>query len=81
MIAHRLSTIVHADKILVLEKGVLVEEGTHSELMQKEGLYASLWQQQQKAEEARAELARTLEEAQRTGAIREGQYRLDDNTN
>ncbi|MGB1099224.1 MAG: hypothetical protein ACPG34_08120, partial [Poseidonia sp.] len=40
--AHRLSTIVHADKILVLEKGVLVEEGTHSELMQKEGLYASL---------------------------------------
>ena len=64
VIAHRLSTIVHANKILVLEKGVLVEQGTHSELMKLDGLYSSLWQQQQKAEEARAELARTLEEAE-----------------
>ncbi|MEM8974266.1 MAG: ABC transporter ATP-binding protein/permease [Pseudomonadota bacterium] len=80
VIAHRLSTIVHADKILVLEKGVLVEQGTHSELMKLDGLYSSLWQQQQKAEEARAELARTLEEAERSGAIRGGQFRLSDDT-
>jgi len=70
VIAHRLSTIVHADKILVLDKGQLVESGTHAELMDKDGLYASLWNRQRDAERAREELARTLEEATRTGAIR-----------
>jgi len=65
VIAHRLSTIVHADNILVLEKGRLVEQGTHAQLIAKDGLYASLWNRQLRAEKAREELARTLEEAER----------------
>lgn len=46
MIAHRLSTIRSADRILVLERGKVIEEGKHEELLAREGLYASLWQLQ-----------------------------------
>lgn len=46
VIAHRLSTIQHADKILVLSHGELVESGTHQELLQADGLYASLYRLQ-----------------------------------
>ena len=46
VIAHRLSTIQHADCILVLERGTLVESGTHEELLYKEGIYANLYELQ-----------------------------------
>ena len=46
MIAHRLSTIMHADTIYVLEKGSVVEAGTHAELLEKKGLYSAMWRQQ-----------------------------------
>lgn len=46
MIAHRLSTIMHANMIHVLEKGHIVESGTHHELLEKKGLYFAMWRQQ-----------------------------------
>lgn len=52
VIAHRLSTIKNADKIMVLEKGCLVEQGTHDELMAKDGLYAHLYRIQYRSKEA-----------------------------
>jgi len=58
VIAHRLSTIVSADVILVMDRGVVVERGTHAELLANGGLYARLYQQQFGLEEvAREELA------------------------
>ncbi len=50
LVAHRLSTISHADKIYVLEKGKIVEEGTHSQLLRKKGLYYAMWRGQQGGE-------------------------------
>ncbi len=46
LIAHRLSTVMHAGRIFVLERGQIVEQGTHSELVAKTGLYYALWRQQ-----------------------------------
>jgi ATP-binding cassette subfamily B protein len=46
LIAHRLSTIMHADKIYVLEKGNIIEEGKHLELISQKGLYYAMWRQQ-----------------------------------
>lgn len=50
LIAHRLKTIQNADKILVLDQGQLVEQGTHEELLEEDGLYAHLWSLQQDME-------------------------------
>jgi ATP-binding cassette subfamily B protein len=46
LIAHRLSTIMHADKIYVLEKGEVIETGTHESLIGQMGLYYAMWRQQ-----------------------------------
>lgn len=46
IIAHRLSTIVRADKIIAVDKGKIVDVGTHAELLQKGGFYANLWNSQ-----------------------------------
>ncbi len=53
VIAHRLSTIVHADEIVVLEAGEVVERGTHAQLLRRNGLYAEMWnrQAQERADE------------------------------
>jgi ATP-binding cassette subfamily B protein len=57
VIAHRLSTIVSADEIIVLDQGVIVERGTHHELLARGGLYASMWNRQREAEAVREKLA------------------------
>jgi ATP-binding cassette subfamily B protein len=46
MIAHRLSTIIHATRIYVLEKGKVIEEGSHQSLLEEKGLYYAMWRQQ-----------------------------------
>jgi ATP-binding cassette, subfamily B, heavy metal transporter len=57
VIAHRLSTVVAADEIIVLDQGRVAERGTHGMLLAKGGLYASMWNRQREAEEARERLA------------------------
>jgi ATP-binding cassette, subfamily B, heavy metal transporter len=54
-IAHRLSTIVDADQILVMEHGLIVERGSHRELLAAEGVYAKLWAMQQQEQEVEQE--------------------------
>jgi ATP-binding cassette subfamily B protein len=62
VIAHRLSTIVGADEIIVLDQGMIVERGSHHQLLARGGLYASMWNRQREAEEAREKLARVDDE-------------------
>jgi ATP-binding cassette subfamily B protein len=63
VIAHRLSTIVTADEIIVLDKGQIVERGSHQALLTRNGLYASMWNRQREAEAAREKLALADEQA------------------
>jgi len=62
VIAHRLSTIVGADEIIMLDQGRIAERGTHSQLLASGGLYASMWNRQREAQEARERLARIADE-------------------
>ncbi len=73
VIAHRLSTVIHADTILVMDKGKIVERGSHAELLAQGGLYAGLWTRQREAEEARRKLAEMVEE----GALTPDDAKLD----
>jgi len=56
VIAHRLSTVVHADQILVMDHGRILERGTHGELLAQRGVYAAMWEIQSR-ERAKAEAA------------------------
>lgn len=56
VVAHRLSTIIHADKILVLEEGRVVETGSHKELLNLQGIYADMWKQQLTSRETTPEI-------------------------
>jgi ABC-type transport system involved in Fe-S cluster assembly fused permease/ATPase subunit len=57
MIAHRLSTVIHADEILVIDAGQIVERGNHAQLIAHDGIYAAMWRRQQEADQRAAELA------------------------
>ena len=58
VIAHRLSTVVEADEIIVLDGGKIAERGTHDKLLRKKGVYASMWNRQREADQARSLLKR-----------------------
>ncbi|NML74233.1 ABC transporter ATP-binding protein/permease [Rhizobium sp. S-51] len=68
VIAHRLSTVVDADEIIVLKGGEISERGTHSELLAKGGLYASMWNRQREATQAEEHL-RQVRESDELGVV------------
>ncbi|MFD1694557.1 ABCB family ABC transporter ATP-binding protein/permease [Roseibium aestuarii] len=71
VIAHRLSTVVNAHQIIVLEGGRIAERGTHSELLEANGLYASMWARQREADEAEERL-RAVRAADAQGIVVRG---------
>ncbi|TCP87409.1 ATP-binding cassette subfamily B protein [Rhizobium sp. PP-CC-2G-626] len=62
VIAHRLSTVIQADEIIVLKDGVIAERGTHGELIERDGLYASMWSRQREATQAAEQLKKVQDE-------------------
>lgn len=68
VIAHRLSTVISADEIIVLKDGEIAERGTHSALLRRKGLYASMWDRQREASEAEERL-RIAREADEMGVV------------
>ncbi len=62
VIAHRLSTVIDADEIIVLEAGEIVERGRHRQLLARKGVYATMWNRQREAEQARQKLAANLDD-------------------
>ncbi len=61
IIAHRLSTVIHADEILVMDEGRIVERGGHAALIARNGMYAAMWRRQQEADARAAALAAVTE--------------------
>lgn len=61
VIAHRLSTVIGADEIIVLKGGEIAERGTHSQLLEQNGLYASMWNRQREATQAEEHLRQVRE--------------------
>jgi ABC-type transport system involved in Fe-S cluster assembly fused permease/ATPase subunit len=70
VIAHRLSTVVGADEIIVLDKGVIVERGTHADLLGAGGVYAAMWNRQREIDEATETLMRAREEEEAAETFR-----------
>lgn len=79
IIAHRLSTVVHADEIIALDEGRIVERGSHAELLAKGGLYASMWNRQRQAAKAE-EILREVEEADNRGLVYRAPHREPEST-
>jgi ATP-binding cassette subfamily B protein len=74
VIAHRLSTVVHADEILVLDEGVIVERGSHAALLARDGIYAAMWNRQHEIRRAEETLRRAaLEDGARLSIMIEPQ--------
>jgi ATP-binding cassette subfamily B protein len=72
VIAHRLSTVINADEIIVLRHGEIAERGTHTALLEENGLYASMWNRQREAVQAEEQLRR-VRESDEMGVVVRGQ--------